>query len=119
MGSLTMTTLTIDVSDITAAKERMRAALTGKPQGCRFTFLSEEALLAMLTPNRWRIVKELTGAGPLGVRELARRVERDVKGVHTDAQALAKCGLIDRTEDGKLLLPYDAVRVRMEYRAAA
>ncbi|MEA1052673.1 transcriptional regulator [Lamprobacter modestohalophilus] len=114
-----MTTLTIDVSSLDAAKERMRAAFAGKPQGCRFTFLNEEALLAMLTPNRWRILKALTGAGPLGVRELARRVERDVKGVHTDAHVLAKCGLIDRTEDGKLLLPYDAVQVRMEYRAAA
>jgi len=30
-----------------------------------------------LNPNRWAILKALTGAGPLGVRELARRVGRD------------------------------------------
>ena len=73
----------------------------------------------MLNPNRWAIVKALTGAGPLGVRELARRVGRDVKGVHTDAQMLVKCGLIDKTDDGKLLLPYDQVRVELEFRAVA
>lgn len=47
----------------------------------------------------------------LGVHELARRVGCEVKGVHTDAQALVSCGLIDKTDDGKLSFPYDAVRV--------
>ena len=45
------------------------------------------------------------------MRELARRVGRDVKGVHTDAQALVLCGVIDKTSDGKLLFPFDAVHV--------
>ncbi len=114
-----MTTLTIEVSDLDAVKERMKAAFHGDQQGCRYTFLSEEALLAMLNPNRWAILRTLTGSGPMGVRELARRVGRDVKGVHTDSQALAKCGLIDRTKDGKLHLPYDEVRVELRCRAAA
>jgi predicted transcriptional regulator len=114
-----MATLMIEVADLDSVKERMRAAFHGQPQGCRYTFRSEQRLLETLNPNRWAIVKALTGAGPLGVRELARRVGRDVKGVHTDAQALVKCGLIDKTEDGKLLLPYDQVRVELECRAVA
>lgn len=52
------------------------------------------------------------------MRELARRVGRDVKGVHTDAQALAAGGVIDKTADGKLLFPYDAVRVEFMLQAA-
>jgi predicted transcriptional regulator len=52
------------------------------------------------------------------VRELARRVGRDVKGVHTDARALLLAGLIDKTEDGKLSFPYDAVRVEFVLKAA-
>ena len=112
-----MTTLTIEVSDLDAVKEHMKAAFHGEQQGCRYTFLSEEALLAMLNPNRWAILRALTGSGPMGVRAVSAR--RDVKGVHTDAQALTKCGLIDRTEDGKLHLPYDEVRVELRCRAAA
>jgi hypothetical protein len=41
-----------------------------------------------------------------------------VKGVHTDAQALVACGVIEKTADGKLLFPYDAVRVEFMLQAA-
>ncbi|NEV60667.1 transcriptional regulator [Thiorhodococcus minor] len=114
-----MTTLTIDVADLDSVKDSMKAAFRGEPQGCSYSFRSEERLLSILTANRWAILKALTGAGPLGVRELARRVGRDVKGVHTDTQLLANCGLIDKTEDGKLHLPYDEVRVQLVAKAAA
>lgn len=58
-----------------------------------------------------------TGAGPLALREIARRVGRDVKGVHGDVHALLSCGLIDRTDRG-FLFPYDAVHVDFMLRAA-
>jgi predicted transcriptional regulator len=113
-----MKTLTIGVSSIAETKRRMLAAFRGRPQGCRYSFASREDLLRTLNPNRWAIIEALTGAGPLGVRELARRVGRDVKGVHTDAQALVLCGLIDKTKSGKLHFPYDAVHVDFTLKAA-
>lgn len=58
-------------------------------------------------------------AGPLGVRELARRVGRDVKGVHTDVKLMLQCGLIDNTADGLLHLPYDEVRLELVAKAHA
>lgn len=64
-------------------------------------------------------MQALTGAGPLGVRELARRVGRDVKGVHTDAAALLACGLIDKADDGALHFPYSSVHVAFETLAKA
>ena len=57
------------------------------------------------------ILKAMNGASPLGVRELAQRPGRDVKGVHTDAQALLACGVIQKTKDAKLLCPCDEVQV--------
>jgi len=108
-------TLTIDVAAPGDVKERMKTAFHGAEDATpRYTFLSSESLLATLTTKRWALIEALAGAGPLGVRELARRIGRDVKGVHTDAQKLALCGLcglIDKTSDGKLLFPYDRVRV--------
>ncbi len=113
-----MTTVTIEVADLETTKQRTKAAFRGELQGCFITFSSTEDLWSTLTANRWALIKVLTGAGPLGVRELARRAGRDVKGVHTDAQALLAAGVIDKTDDSKLLFPYDEVRLELVLKAA-
>jgi len=56
----------------------------------------------------------MTGAGALTIREVARRVGRDVKAVHGDVHALLAAGLVDRTDDGRVVFPYDAVRVEFD-----
>jgi predicted transcriptional regulator len=114
-----MTILQIEVATREAITERiLAAAKPGEPQPPSYRFEAEADLLSTLNPNRWAILKALTGAGPLGVRELDRRVGRDVKGVHTDAKLLVRCGLVDKTEDGRLHLPYDEVRLALVARAA-
>ncbi len=45
-------------------------------------------------------------------------VERDVKAVHSDVTALLHCGLLDKTGNGKVLFPYDAVHMDFILRAA-
>lgn len=113
--------LTIDVRSLEQVAADMKTALrTGQAAAtARYSFRSREDLLRMLNPNRWGLLEALTGAGPLGVRELARRVGRDVKGVHTDAQALLQCGLVDKTAEGQLTFPYEAVRVDFTLMRAA
>lgn len=113
-------TLTIGVASLDEVKRRMKAAFRGKADGtARLTFTSAADMARALTPTRWDILTAMTGTGPIGVRELARRVERDVKGVHTDVHALALAGIVDRTRDGKFSFPYDTVNVRFELHAAA
>jgi len=41
-----------------------------------------------MTERRWTLVRMLRGQGAISLRELARRVERDVKRVHEDVQEL-------------------------------
>ena len=53
----------------------------------------------MLTTKRWEIVRAMTGAGPLAIREAARRVGRDVKAVHRDVHALLNAGDLRKTDD--------------------
>lgn len=60
----------------------------------------------------------MTGAGPITIREVARRVERDVKSVHGDTQALLKAGVLDRAESGSIVFPYDEIHVDFVLRAA-
>lgn len=95
----------------------MRAMTTGKRAAPFIGFADERALWSTLTPLRWNILKAMTGAGPLALREIARRVERDVRGVHTDVHALLAVGLIERDEQG-FRFPYDAVHVDFVLKAA-
>jgi len=106
-----MTTVTIGVESMAAVKARMRAAMKGVPQGAHISFASLDALWETLNQRRWEIVRTMTGAGPLSIREVARRVERDVKTVHGDVQTLLKAGVLDKTASGKVVFPYDAVHV--------
>ena len=72
----------------------------------------------MLTAKRWELLKALCGAGPVSIREAARRVGRDVKGVHGDVAALLQAGLLTRTSSGAIEFPYEAVKVEFLLQAA-
>lgn len=114
-----MNDVTIGVTRPKEVSERFITAWeTGRSQGAYIGFESEEQLLKLLTLNRWKILKVLTGAGELAIREIARRVNCDVKGVHGDLIALINCGLLDRTNSGKVLLPYDEVHIDFTLQAA-
>jgi predicted transcriptional regulator len=63
-------------------------------------------------------LKILCGAGPVSIREAARRVGRDVKAVHGDITALLKAGVLTRVPDGRIEFPFDAVKVEFLLRAA-
>lgn len=113
-----MTMVTIGVSSVENTKARIRNAFTGKAQGAFISFSSPELLWKAITPKRWAVLQAMTGAGPIAIREVARRVERDVKSVHGDVQALLKVGVIDRAVNGRIVFPYDAVHVDFVLRAA-
>jgi predicted transcriptional regulator len=118
-GGEIMNEVTIGVSTQKVATERFITAWeTGQPQGAHIGFESEEQLWKTLTLKRWQILKAMTGAGELTIRGVARLVNRDVKAVHGDVKALLSCGLLDQTDNGKVIFPYDAVHVDFVLRAA-
>ncbi|OWT68821.1 hypothetical protein CEY04_28925 [Achromobacter sp. HZ28] len=94
-----------------AGKRASTAAKSGKYQGETLNFESPGAFFGQLTELRWEMTRELMGAGVVGVRELARRLGRDVRRVHQDAQALVELGLLERDETGALLCPYADIHV--------
>ena len=67
-------------------------------------------LLKALSPARWTLLESLRKAGPLSIYELAKRLERDYKNVHTDVTQLAALGVIERTSDNRVLVPWDLLR---------
>lgn len=113
-----MTTVTLEVATREEVRRRTMEAFGGKPHGHRISFATPELLWRVLTLKRWEILKLMTGEGELALREIARRAGRDVKAVHTDVHALLNAGILRRTEKGRFVFPYDAVKVEFELRAA-
>lgn len=115
-----MKTVTLDVrTPADAMADFTHAWNTGKPKKtARISFATPELLWRVLTEKRWELLKVLCGAGPVSIREAARRAGRDVKAVHGDITALLNAGVLDRTEDGRIVFPFEAVKVEFLLQAA-
>ena len=115
-----MKTVVLDVgTSAEAAEDFIQTWETGQGDAsARISFATPELLWKVLTAKRWELLKALCGAGPVSIREAARRVGRDVKAVHGDVTALLNAGVLDRTESGGIEFPYQAVKVEFLLRAA-
>ena len=115
-----MKTVTLDVrSPSDAMGDFTQAWKTGKAQkSARISFATPELLWQVLTAKRWELLKALCGAGPVSIREAARRVGRDVKAVHSDVTALLSAGVLSRAEGGGVEFPFEAVKVEFLLRFA-
>ncbi len=79
----------------------------------RLDFENLETLLKTLTSGRWVLLKILRTSGPMSIRALANQLARDYKNVHTDVRRLEHIGLIVRTKNGKIKVPWDIVEARL------
>jgi len=113
-----MRTVTLEVSSREDTNRRFLRAFEGQPQGEFISFESPALLFKVLTQKRWELLSALTGAGPVALREAARRVGRDVKAVHGDIHALLNAGILQKTQEGRIVFPFDAVRVSFMLKAA-
>ena len=71
-------------------------------------------LLRTLSPARWGLLERLRVEGPLSIYELAKRLGRDYKNVHTDVTQLAAIGLVERRADGLAAVTWDLLRAELE-----
>ena len=108
-----MKTVTLEVrAPGEGMKEFVQTWRSGKAQrSARIGFATPEILWKVLSAKRWELLKVLCGAGPVSIREAARRVQRDVT-------ALLSAGLLNRTETGSIEFPYEAVKVEFLLQAA-
>ena len=113
-----MKTVTLQVAMRDEVKRRALDAFKGKRFGTRINLASPELLFRILTAKRWELIRAMTGAGPLTIRETARRVNRDVKAVHSDVHTLLNAGILQKTDAGLIVFPFDAIRVDVMLRAA-
>ena len=109
--------VTIQIESIEAGMERLKTTWkSGKTQGELITFETLEVMLKTLTSRRWALISVLQRHGPMGVRALARQLDRDVKNVHTDVQALKAIGLVEDCDEG-VWVPYDEIEAHLRVAA--
>ncbi|MCP4430385.1 MAG: hypothetical protein GY806_05345 [Gammaproteobacteria bacterium] len=80
-----------------------------EPAEIHLNFEDFSRLTSVLTPKRLELMKTLRQQGPLSVRALSKQLDRDYKNVHADAGALKAVDLIQRTDEGLLVAPWDVI----------
>ena len=74
------------------------------------SFANLPLALRTLSPARWVLLGNLHEKGSCSIYELAKRLERDYKNVHTDVTQLAAIGLVARQDDGRVAVAWDLLR---------
>ena len=111
--------LEIRVGPASDALDRFEAAWNRVAEGRAMrplevlSFQGLPLLLKTLSPARWVLLQKLRADGPLSIYELAKRLERDYKNVHTDVTQLAALGLIERRPDGGVAVPWELLRAEL------
>jgi predicted transcriptional regulator len=98
-------------SAVRSARRQLAASRRGKSPDFRLSFESARTLFSELTPARLDLLDTLRRVGPCSVYALAKAAERNYSNVHTDVGRLEELGLIERTEDGSVSVPFEAVEI--------
>lgn len=115
-----MSTVVLDVRSLDEVLNDVAASMKNclHDEEFRISFASPELLWSVLNARRWEVLKALCGSDPMSLRELARRLHRGVRGVANDIKVLVDAGIVQRSEDGRITFPHDAIKVELLLRAA-
>jgi predicted transcriptional regulator len=93
------------------AAQQVASARQGRMPDFHLSFESARSLFAELTPARLDLLDTLRRVGPSSVYALAKAAERNYSNVHTDVSRLEELGLIERSEDGAVSVPFESVEI--------
>lgn len=94
-----------------SAAKQVTGAREGRTPDYRLSFESARSLFAELTPARLDLLDTLRRVGPCSVYALAKAAERNYSNVHTDISRLEELGLVERSEDGSVSVPFESVEI--------
>ncbi len=98
---------------VRTARNQLAAARKGKTPDYHLSFESARSLFAELTPARVDLLDTLRQVGPCSVYALAKSAERNYSNVHTDVGRLEELGLIQRTGEDAVFVPYESVEIAL------
>jgi predicted transcriptional regulator len=79
------------------------------------SFQDLRSLTRTLSPARWALLKNLREEGACTIYELAKRLQRDYKNVHTDITQLVALGLVEKQDDGRVAVTWDLVPAELRF----
>ena len=100
-------------SAIRAARQQIQESNAGKSVDFRLFFESAQSLFRELNSTRLDLLNTLSKIGLCSVNELASSIQNDYSSVETDVSRLEELGLIERTEEGKISVPFDSIEILM------
>ena len=80
-------------------------------------FQDPSDLRALLTDRRVELLQSIMVVRPESIRQLAGRLDRDVKSVHDDLQVLSNYDIVHFEQDGRAkrpFVPYESIEVSLE-----
>lgn len=97
------------------ARKQLKAAEAGSRDGADYhlSFESARALFSELTPSRIDLLEALRRSGPSSVYSLAKEVGRNYSNVHTDIAKLEEHGLVKRTPEEAVFVPFEHVEIHL------
>ncbi len=111
--------LEIRVAPPRDALDRFEAAWNRLAEGQKVSLLRVLSLPDLpsfsrtLSPARWVLLKNLREDGACSIYELAKRLGRNYKNVHTDVSALLEMHLLEKTTEGRIAVGWDVVRAEL------
>ena len=85
----------------------------GGNEDFHLSFESARQLFAEITPARLDLLDTLRKNGPCSIYALAKAATRNYSNVHTDIAKLEEHGLVKRTPDDGVFVPFEAVEIRL------
>ncbi|TAM47329.1 MAG: hypothetical protein EPN55_02710 [Gammaproteobacteria bacterium] len=115
--------LRIGVGTVKETLDRVKSVWKRAERGERITpehrlvFSTLPQLLKELSPARWALLEALRTKGKMTIYALAKHLDRDYKNVHTDVVRLIELGLIEKTKDNKVFVPWDVISAELKLAA--
>ena len=102
-------------SVLKTARKQLKAAGSSPGFGADYhlSFESARVLFSELTPARIDLLEALRRCGPCSVYALAKEVERNYSNVHTDIGKLEEHGLVQRTPEDMVFVPFESVEIHL------
>lgn len=93
------------------AAQQLASARQGRTTDFRLSFESARSLFAELTPARLDLLDTLRRVGPCSIYALAKAAGRNYSNVHTDISRLEELGLVERSKEDAISVPFEAVEI--------
>jgi predicted transcriptional regulator len=100
-------------SAIRTARQQIQESNVGKSVDFKLFFESAKSLFTELTPSRLDLLNTLSKIGLCSINELATSAQKNHSSIESDVIRLEELGLIERTEDGKISVPFESIEIFM------